>query len=179
MGNEFARRSSTELLSVISCVLSCSLFPFCVLSIFWQTVLLFLKRKKRLKVAILLLHFGQVWTTSLKISKNWVKQKQQGKLKSIKKFRELYHRIMRWSNCSDPIPPDNPLGITFFGCPGLFITISLPCLALINHYNSFILQCPALLSLHFAVPRPFYHTHFSSDPGAAQGVWGQNNLTGA
>ena len=32
---------------------------------------------------------------------------------------------------------------------------------------------------NFRVPRPFYHTHIFSDPGAARGGWGQNNLTGA
>ena len=39
----------------------------------------------------------------------------------------------------------------------------------IEHSNHSFFQCPAL----------FYHTHFSSDPGAARRGWAQNNLTGA
>ena len=68
----------------------------------------------------------------------------------------FYMALMRRSNYSDPIPPGTLGDITFFYCPGLFIIISLPS-------NSFILQCPAL----------FYHTLFSSDPGAARGDGGR------
>ena len=73
-----------------------------------------------------------------------------------------------------PIPPGHPRGYHFFwGCPSLFITLILPCPALTNHFNPLILECPALFSLHFPVPLPFYHTHFSSDPGAARGDWAE------
>ena len=42
--------------------------------------------------------------------------------------------------------------------------------ALINHSNPFIFQYLALLSIHFPVPRPFYHTHFSSNPRLPGGI---------
>ena len=69
-----------------------------------------------------------------------------------------------------PSPPGTPRGITFLGV------------------------APVSLSLHFSLAPPYtdtlitlfcqcldliYHTHFSSDPGAARGGWRQNNLTGA
>ena len=64
-----------------------------------------------------------------------------------------------------PVSPRVPPGHNFFGdCPGLFITLFLPCPALINHFNPFIFECSALFSLHLQVPRPFYHTHFSLTP---------------
>ena len=70
--------------------------------------------------------------------------------------------LMCRSNCSASILQTlgNPEDITFFICPGLFITLFLPCLSLINNFNPSIFQCPAL----------FYHTNFSSDPGAARGI---------
>ena len=46
------------------------------------------------------------------------------------------------------------------GCPGLLITLFLPCPTLYIHSNHYFFQCPA----------PFYHTHFSSDPGAGMGA---------
>ena len=72
--------------------------------------------------------------------------------------------------CPHP-PPGHPLGHYFFrGCPGLLITLFLPCPVPYKHCNHSFFQCPALI----------YHTHISSDPGAAPGgEWGQNNLTGA
>ena len=79
-----------------------------------------------------------------------------------------------------PFPTGNPGHITFFCLPRSFITLFLPCPALINHlFNSFIFQCAALSLLYFSVPALFYHTNFTSDPGAARRGWGQNNFTGA
>ena len=49
--------------------------------------------------------------------------------------------------------------ITFFGCPGLLITFFLPCPALINHFNPFIFQCPALFFTPFSSAPPFFMTH--------------------
>ena len=70
-----------------------------------------------------------------------------------------------------PFPSGPPRGNHFFfGCPGLLITLFLPCPVLINHFSSFIFQCPALFSLHFLVPRPFLSRKFFSDPGAARGA---------
>ena len=66
---------------------------------------------------------------------------------------------MRQSNCSDPIPLGTHGDITFFGCPGLLITLYLPCPSLLNHFKRFIFQCQVL----------HYHAHFSSDPGSARG----------
>ena len=79
--------------------------------------------------------------------------------------------IMRRSNCSAPIPPPgHPRGHHFFCCcPGVLITLISTCHALYNHQNHPFFECPDL----------FYHTHIFSDPGAARGGWGQNNLTGA
>ena len=69
-----------------------------------------------------------------------------------------------------PHPPQAPPGtLLIFGCLGLFITLFLPCPVLINHFNPFIFQCPAISSLHFRLPCPFYHKHFSTDLGAAWG----------
>ena len=69
-----------------------------------------------------------------------------------------------------PHPPGHPRGHHFLeGCPGLLITLFFSCLAIYKHYNHSFFQCPALI----------HHTHFSSDPGAFPGGWGQNNLTGA
>ena len=71
--------------------------------------------------------------------------------------------IMRWSNCSAPIPlPGTPGDITFCCCccPGLFITLFPPCPALINNLNPFIFECPALSSLHFRVPLAFLSHEF-------------------
>ena len=65
---------------------------------------------------------------------------------------------MRRSNCSDPPPPGHLRGHHFvLGCPGLLITLFLSYHALHKHYNHSFFHCAAL----------FYHTHFSSDPGAA------------
>ena len=77
---------------------------------------------------------------------------------------------MRRSNCSAPIPHGHPRGHHFFCCcPRVLITLIFTCPALYNHQNHPFFECPAL----------FYHTHIFSDPGAARGGWGQNNLTGA
>ena len=69
--------------------------------------------------------------------------------------------IMRRSNCSAPIPsPGQPRGHHFFYCcPGVLITLIFTCLALYILSNHSFSQCPA----------PFYHTNFSSDPGATPG----------
>ena len=81
---------------------------------------------------------------------------------------------MRRLNCSALIPPGTPRGHHFFGgCPGLFITLFLLSPALINHFNLFIFECPALSSLQFRVPRPFLSHTLSSDPGAARGDGGR------
>ena len=72
----------------------------------------------------------------------------------------LYILMIRRLNCSSPIPPGHPWGHHFFvGCPGIFITLFLPCPALYKHYNHSFFQCPTL----------FYHANFSSDPVAAPG----------
>ena len=59
------------------------------------------------------------------------------------------------------------------GCPGLLITLFLPCLALYKHSNHSFYQCPL----------PFFITQtFPLTPGLPRGgggEWGQNNLTGA
>ena len=69
---------------------------------------------------------------------------------------------MRRSNCSAPIPRA-PRGHHFFrGRLCLLITLFLLCPALYIHSNHSFLQRPALT----------YHTHFSSDPGAAPGGMG-------
>ena len=65
------------------------------------------------------------------------------------------------------------------GFPGLFITLFLPCPALINHFNPLIFECPALFSLHFRLPRPFLSHTFFLLPRGCPGGWGLNNLTGA
>ena len=98
-------------------------------------------------------------------------------LRNIKMFQKVGCSpssmvIMRRSNCSDPTPPRSPSGTSLFwgGCPGLFITLFLPCLALINHLSPFIFKCPALFSLHFRVPRPFLsQTFYPGCPGV--GGW--------
>ena len=56
-------------------------------------------------------------------------------------------------------PPWHPRGHHFFGCPGLLITFFLPCPALINHFNPFIFQCPALFFTPFSSAPPFFMTH--------------------
>ena len=72
--------------------------------------------------------------------------------------RQIFLSLMRRSNCSAPIPL---LGTSLFlCCPGLFITSFFPCPALNDHENHPFFECPAL----------FYHTHFSSDPGAVPGL---------
>ena len=62
-----------------------------------------------------------------------------------------------------PHPSGQPRGHHFFwGCPGLPITLCFPCPALYKNSNHSFFQCPDLI----------YHTHFSSDPGAARRGWG-------
>ena len=58
-----------------------------------------------------------------------------------------------------PHPPGHPQGHHFFkGCPGLLITLFIPCPALyINTLISLFFKCPALI----------HHTHFSSNPRAS------------
>ena len=99
-----------------------------------------------------------------------------GRGMKMKKFSKVVtYRLlksqMRRSNCSTPIPlPGQPRGHHFFGgCPGLLIALFFPCPTLYKHSSHSFFQCPALI----------YHTHFSSDPRAAPGGWGQNSLTGA
>ena len=80
--------------------------------------------------------------------------------------------IWRYLLCPGQIglPPSPARGHHFcFGCPGLFITFFLPWPALTNHFNTFIFQCPALFHFIFQSPALFYHTHFSSNNGAARG----------
>ena len=57
---------------------------------------------------------------------------------------DVLNPIVRRSNCFAPIPPGTFGDIIFFGCPGPFITLFLPCPALINHCNPLISECPAL-----------------------------------
>ena len=82
---------------------------------------------------------------------------------------------MRRSNCSAPIPPGHPRVHHFFGdCPGLFITLFLPCPALINHFNPFIFHCSFPFSPRFPVPRPFLsHTFFLWPRGCPGGDGGK------
>ena len=54
----------------------------------------------------------------------------------------------------------------FVGCTDILCPLLLPCPALNNHFNHFILQCPTL----------FYHTLFPSDPGAARGKDGARTI---
>ena len=55
------------------------------------------------------------------------------------------------------------------GCPGLLITLFLPCLALYKHSNHSFYQCPL----------PFFITQtFPLTPGLPRGG-GEDNLTGA
>ena len=75
------------------------------------------------------------------------------------KFQSVF---MRRSNCSAPIPRAPPGTSLFLCCPGLLITSFFPCPAPYSHKNHPFFECPAL----------FYHTHFSSDPGAARGGMG-------
>ena len=81
--------------------------------------------------------------------------------------------IMRRSNCSAPIHPS-----LFCCCPGVLITLFLSCPGLINPFNYFIFQYPALFSPHFFSAPPFFITHIFHWPlGCPGGGWGQNNLT--
>ena len=84
----------------------------------------------------------------------------------------IYAFLMRRSNCSAPIPTCTPRDIIFLGgCPGLFITLFLPCPALIDHFNPLILECLALFLLHFPVPRPFLsHKCFLWPRGCPGGI---------
>ena len=64
-------------------------------------------------------------------------------------------------------PRGQPRGHNFLGgCNGLFITLFLSCPILINHFNPFIFECPALFHFIFECPALLHHTHFSSKPGA-------------
>ena len=67
----------------------------------------------------------------------------------------------------------SPGDITFLGAALVFITLFLPCPVLINHFTPLILEWSALFSLHFPVPRPFYHTNYSSNPWPARGDGGR------
>ena len=113
------------------------------------------------------------YSVLLEISKFLVTHSQRGlTIMSVSGFWKLFgiDTVMRRSNCSAPIPRAPPGTSLFGGCPGLLITLFFPCPALYKHSNHSFFQCHALI----------YHTHFSSDPGAApRGGWGQNNLTGA
>ena len=77
------------------------------------------------------------------------------------KLRITYIKLIRQSNFFWPHPPGTPGDITFFGCPGPLITL-------------FFLVPPYIITNFtlFSSARPFYHTHFSSDPGAALGGMG-------
>ena len=77
---------------------------------------------------------------------------------------------MRRSNYSAPILPRAPPGTSlFFSCLDLFITFFLTRPVLINHFNPFIFECPALSLLHVRVPSPFLsHTFWT--PGLPEGV---------
>ena len=89
--------------------------------------------------------------------------------------------VIHWSNCSETHPHPRTPSVTslFFGCPGLFITLFLPCPALINHFNPLIFECPALFSLHFSVPRPLLSHPYFIWPRGCPGGWEPNNLTDA
>ena len=56
-----------------------------------------------------------------------------------------------------------------FRCSGLLITLLRPCPALINCFNSFILQYPILFALYFPVPALLYHPHFSFESITTRG----------
>ena len=64
------------------------------------------------------------------------------------------------SNYSAPILLGHPRGHHFFGCPGLLITLFLPCPVLMNPFNCCIFQCHTPFSPHFSVPRPFLSNTF-------------------
>ena len=94
---------------------------------------------------------------------------------------QYIHNIMRQSNCSAPIPPGHSRGHHFFVVAPVCLSLYfLPCPAL-NHFNPVIFQCPAPFLLHFQCHALFYHTHFSSDLGAARGgngvraIWPAHN----
>ena len=60
-------------------------------------------------------------------------------------------RLMRRSNCSDPIPPGHHF---FLGCPGLLITLLLPCPALCKHSDhSFFSAQPLFITLLFSLTK--------------------------
>ena len=83
--------------------------------------------------------------------------------------------FMRRSNCSTPRAPP---GHHFLGgCPVLFITLFLPCPAPINHFNTLILECHTLFSLHFPVPRSFLsHKFFLRPWGCPRGGMGSEQF---
>ena len=71
-------------------------------------------------------------------------------------------------------PREPPRISLFWRFPQSLITSFLPCPALINHFNPLILECPALFSLHFPVPRPFFITQiFPLTPGLPVGDGGR------
>ena len=84
----------------------------------------------------------------------------------------FFHPIYAPVKLFCPHPPGYPRGHHFLGgCPGLFITLFLPCATLINHFNPLILECLALFSLHFPVPRPFLsHKCFLWPRGCPGGI---------
>ena len=105
---------------------------------------IFQRKKDKIKIARPH-HFADLWSTET--------------------YKTFYVPSMRRSNCSAPIPPRGHH--SFGGCPGLlslYFYLTLP--SLITLIPSFLsassFQCPAL----------FYHTHSSSDPGAAPGKGG-------
>ena len=74
-------------------------------------------------------------------------------------YQEHCKAVMHRLNCAAPIPHGHPgADITFWGVAAVFNHFFDTLPTLINHFNPFIFECPAL----------FYHTHFSSDPGAEQ-----------
>ena len=61
------------------------------------------------------------------------------------------------------------------GTPG-DITLFLSCPALINQFEPFIVQCPALFSLHFSVPFPFLSHPFFIWPRGCSGEDGGRTI---
>ena len=79
------------------------------------------------------------------------------------------HLVMRQSNCSVPNPPWGHHFLSYG--PGLFITLFLPCAALIDNFNPLVSEYPTLFWLHFPVSRPFLSHNFFLRPwGCPRGM---------
>ena len=91
----------------------------------------------------------QDWTFLCQI---WFQTLILAKPDEVSECIEIYKAFMRRSNCSAPILPRAPRGHHFLvGCPSLFITLFLPCPALINHFNH---HCPFLSHTFWTLDLP-------------------------